>query len=274
MATDGNTTPTSMCTPTLSKRVRLFVFDFDQTLSVYHVFKSLAGWPGQDPKFVVPPPHASSELGQALRVEELSAREFREAGGFAAAAFGGPKRVAEVREMLKGLEVQGVEAVVCTKGLVGAVKKCLSDLELLSHFREVYGRTGDKYGITDYDRKAAAKVTETQMKPDGEKDSAHMQLLELIGQAQQDGWSTKEGLVASLMQQRGLQRHEAILVEDDPNETRAAAKVCRTMLVRAARGMTSQDMAKILELAQGEDDSRSATDDLQPGQQRSRCMLM
>ncbi|CAJ1354197.1 unnamed protein product [Effrenium voratum] len=93
-----------------NEAVRLFLFDFDQTLSVIHVFKSLAGWPKQ---VSLPKPHASSEPGQVLRVEELSRDVFIQEGGFPAMAFGGPERVQQMANLLQSLQDAGAELVIC-----------------------------------------------------------------------------------------------------------------------------------------------------------------
>ncbi|CAK0871133.1 unnamed protein product, partial [Prorocentrum cordatum] len=58
-----------------SGAVRLIVFDFDQTLSVVHVFKSLAGWGDKQAEktMQVPRPFASTERGQVRRIREIDA---------------------------------------------------------------------------------------------------------------------------------------------------------------------------------------------------------
>lgn len=225
--------------------VRLFVFDFDQTLSVVHVFKTLAGWAdgdnankGGSKNFRVPAPFATSEEGQVTRIEELSDAEFHEVGGFAQAAFGGELRVAKVRELLRGLKEEGgAELVICTKGLVGAVNKCLHDLDLLRYFGEVYGNVGDNYGMTPYDK----RVSEA-----GILSAAGRQFL---GNPEQAGWGTKDKLVKRLMKSRGLGHDQCVLVEDDPEEIRRAEPVCRTLLVKEAAGVTEEHLRELLRLA-------------------------
>jgi hypothetical protein len=139
-----------------SDAVRLIVFDFDQTLSVIHVFKTLAGW-SKDVHLQVPKPHATTERGQVLRISELSRIEpyKRQVGGFATVALGGEARVELLREMLERLQAREVNLVICTKGLAGAVRKCLADVDLLSFFSEVYGNVGNNYGETPYDQELA-----------------------------------------------------------------------------------------------------------------------
>lgn len=86
--------------------VRLVVFDFDQTLSVVHVFKSLAGWGDKEKGekiLPVPRPYASTERGQVRRIHELDVAASR-LGNFASAAFGGPVRVEQLRQFLQRLK--------------------------------------------------------------------------------------------------------------------------------------------------------------------------
>mmetsp|Transcript_46739 Transcript_46739/g.133308 ORF Transcript_46739/g.133308 Transcript_46739/m.133308 type:complete len:243 (-) Transcript_46739:93-821(-) len=222
--------------------VRLFVFDFDQTLSVHHVFKTLAGWgDGDDERssdqrsFRVPAPFATSEEGQVLRIEELNKSTFQKVGGFALAAFGGETRVNEVRALLDGLSAHGAELFVCTKGLIGAVKKCLHDLKLLQYFKEVYGNAGASYGLSAYDRAAEAALSAASRA--------------LLGRPEQANWGTKDKLIVDLMRSSGLRQDQCVLVEDDPEEIRRAQPVCRTLLVKDAAGMTQAQMAQLLAMA-------------------------
>jgi len=127
--------------------VRLIIFDFDQTLSVIHVFKTLAGWNADNGggQLHVPAPFAASELGQITRVIELDcSEEFRSHGGFATMAFGGDRRVQAVRKLLAELKERGVAVIICTKGLIGTVRKLLSDLSILDFFDDIFGLI-DKY---------------------------------------------------------------------------------------------------------------------------------
>jgi len=213
--------------------VRLFVFDFDQTLSKFHVFKALAGW-GPSSGFQIPPPHCSTEAGQLSRMEELSADEFREEGGFAHVAFGGKERVQQLRKGLEELHGTGAELIICTKGLVGTVNKVLFDLDMHKTFAQVYGRLTGAYGASSYDKKCAA----------GSAD-----VTQYLGTAEQSEWHTKDKLIARIMAQRGLQQQQVILVEDDPEEVKNAAGVCRTLLVKEARGVQEEHLRELLRMA-------------------------
>lgn len=215
--------------------LKLVVFDFDQTLSCYHVFKALAGWPTSNGKaFGVPAPYATSEKGQLSRIVELDKTGFR-AGGFARAAFGGDSRVADVRSLLSGLKDRGAEVIVCTKGLVGVSKKCLKDLELLDYISEVYGNVGDNYGMQPYDR----KVESDDLGPEGA----------LLGSAEQSNFGSKGKLIQQLMHKKNLRPEQCILVEDDEEEIRRAKPVCKTLFVEEAHGVTQQHVTSLLRMA-------------------------
>mmetsp|Transcript_66605 Transcript_66605/g.139046 ORF Transcript_66605/g.139046 Transcript_66605/m.139046 type:complete len:418 (+) Transcript_66605:68-1321(+) len=220
--------------------VRLIVFDFDQTLSVVHVFKSLAGWSEkgcpQHGILKVPRPFASSELGQARRIDELNKSDTYGRAGFSRTVFGGDRRINDLEHFFKALKGHGVELMICTKGLVGAVKKILTDLGLLEFFSEVYGNVGSEaYGSTAYD-KASAKT-----QPSAQEQS-------FLGSNMQGAWRTKADLIARLLSQRKMQPHHGLLVEDDPEEVRKASNTCRTFLVREAEGLQPEELAQILRM--------------------------
>lgn len=222
-----------------SDGVRLIVFDFDQTLSVVHVFKTLAGW-SKDAHFQVPRPHATTERGQVRRISEISLLEpyKSERGGFATVAFGGEARIDQLRDMLERLQARDVNLVICTKGLVGAVRKCLSDIGLLSFFSEVYGNVGNNYGETTYDQDLARSRPTTRER-------------QFLSAPDRGAWKSKDKLVFQLASRAGLSRDQAVLVEDDAEEIRRANGICRTMWVKEAAGMTSRHINGLLQLVEG-----------------------
>jgi len=223
--------------------VKLIVFDFDQTLSIVHVFKSLAGWAdrgqsSQASKCRVSRPFACTERGQVRRIRELDKMEpFKEAS-FSVSVFGGEARVEQIRQTLCTLKERDTELVICTKGFVGVVKRCLSDLGLLDFFTEVYGNIGcGTYGETAYDRAADLTI-----------DTPEEALL--LGTEAQADWLTKDRLVMQLMRRSRLRREQALLVEDDPDEIRRAGSVCRTLWVREAEGMTPEHLTRLRRLTE------------------------
>mmetsp|Transcript_104093 Transcript_104093/g.164381 ORF Transcript_104093/g.164381 Transcript_104093/m.164381 type:complete len:360 (+) Transcript_104093:61-1140(+) len=224
-------------TPSHRDCLKLIVFDFDQTLSAIHVFKTLAGWSKGDVS--IPPPHATTERGQIQRISELSeTRLFKDAGGFATVAFGGESRVEGIRQMLERLRACDIEMIVLTKGLVGVVRKCLFDLGLLDLFSDVYGNIGDNYGETSYD-KAISRT-----KP-SERD------LQFIASPDKNLSMSKAELIQRWACNAGLSREQVCLVEDDSQEVRRAAPVCRTLWVKEAQGMTQRECSSLLRMAEG-----------------------
>mmetsp|Transcript_145712 Transcript_145712/g.256962 ORF Transcript_145712/g.256962 Transcript_145712/m.256962 type:complete len:392 (-) Transcript_145712:69-1244(-) len=217
--------------------VRLVVFDFDQTLSVIHVFKALAGW-NKDSATHVPKPFATTERGQVRRIAELNQSEpFSKRGGFAKAMFGGEARVDQVRQLLRALVARDIQLVICTKGLVGAVRKCLHDLDLLHYFCQVYGNVGDNYGETTYDKELSRARPSSSER-------------QFLGSPDVSSWRSKDKLIAQLMLHAGLHRDQVVLVEDDPEEIRRANSVCRTIWVREASGINIRHCSALRDMVE------------------------
>lgn len=213
--------------------LRLVVFDFDQTLTIFHVFKSLAGW--LTGRQLVPEPYASTELGQMRRMAELSQLPAFPLG-FPHQAFGGDGRIKAIREMLEMLKGHGVAIYICTRGLVGVAKACLLDVGLSEFFSEVYGCRGDQYGVKAYDEEARA----IQMTADERK---------LMGTRMHSEWRTKDMLVSALMRRMDLRKDEALMVDDDPEEIARTAPLCRTLWVQEAKGLTTDHLGMIETMA-------------------------
>eukprot|EP00927_Polykrikos_kofoidii_P008295 TRINITY_DN13438_c0_g1_i1.p1 TRINITY_DN13438_c0_g1~~TRINITY_DN13438_c0_g1_i1.p1 ORF type:complete len:429 (-),score=72.72 TRINITY_DN13438_c0_g1_i1:49-1308(-) len=208
--------------------VRLVVFDFDQTLTVFHVFKSLAGWP-TDKRYVVPEPYVSTELGQMRRISELDGSEAFP-GGFALHAFGGAARVKSLRRSLEALKSRGVALYICTRGLVGVTKSCLLDVGLLDCFTAVNGSSGCKYGAKAYDW----ELSEVEASEDERM---------LMGSTMHS--VGKRTLLSRLIRQMDLRQDEALLVDDDLEEISKAADLCRTLWVEEADGLNDEQLASI-----------------------------
>ena len=91
-------------------------FDFDLTLTVVHVFKSLAGWVDAQVcmmamrGLLVAEPHALTERGQLRRLAELGPAWIEQ-------AFGGFSRVTAIRKLLDGLLSSGCRIILVTRGL-------------------------------------------------------------------------------------------------------------------------------------------------------------
>jgi hypothetical protein len=208
--------------------VRLVVFDFDQTISVIHVFKLLAGWRRSGEK------SAQSEIGQIRLIDDLNGDPpFVNDGGFAWHALGGKARVDSLGKLFTDLKSQEAELIICTKGLVGAVRKCLMATDLLAPFSEVYGRIGNDYRSESVYDLQASKRTATDVER------------KLLGSRSNGDWDSKADLIERLKKDRGLADSEVVLVEDDADEIQRARGVCRTVFVRDAKGMTEANFAEL-----------------------------
>lgn len=227
----------------------MVVFDFDQTLSAVHVFKSLAGWKDERSsqpqksalgsgrrKFQVPAPYACSELGQIRRIDELDRDEFSHES-FAVAAFGGEARVQEVREHLQLLHDGGIQLVICSKGMIGPIRKCLTQLGMLHFFSQIYGNIGKSYGSTPYDKETLQEEPTPEEKV-------------FLGSPDMAGWRAKDKVISKLMTKMGLVSEQVVLVEDDPSEIRRASSMCLTLHVREASGVTSEHWDTILKITE------------------------
>jgi len=232
--------------------IKLVCFDFDQTISRCHVCMQLAGG-GKQNQFVKPP-FALSERGQIWKISELNAAgSFRwddapavvtetaactsekgaEAEGgerWTTAALGGRRRVEELRLLFSDLRAQGATLVIITKGYTGAVRKLMAEEDLLDHFDMVYGNTGKAYGEAEFD-----KLPHPSSPFEGSPESG--------------GWSSKAEVVSDRMRASGLSGKQCVLVEDDPAEVLQVRSLCRSLLVKARKGMTAAHMARLRLLA-------------------------
>jgi len=193
--------------------MKLAVFDFDCTLSVFHVFNSLIGETSR-----IPPPYASTEVGQMKRVNELD-----QGGAFTLQVFGGEQRVRLLTDVLQELHRNGVTCVVCTKGLIGPVRKLLANSGLLRHFKDVYGRIGETYGVTPYDQ------------------SVSMSWMDLdrmyLGAQKNADWTSKSEVVQTLLASHRAQPQEAVIIDDDVKEITSCRGVCQTVHVSGGQGL-------------------------------------
>jgi hypothetical protein len=231
-----------------TENARHVFFDFDQTISVIHVFKQVAGWePG------VTPPHALSERGQIHRIEELcNAGKWSPANqttgtpafqlptgtptkccsgsSWTAAVLGGAERVGRLHAFFSKLKEAGVKMTIITKGNVGACRCLLAQENLLTMFERVFGMVGETYGLSQYDKE--------HLEPSEYEGTADEH--ELLG--------TKAELIRLLMQSEGLTESQAVLVEDDRAEIASVQGICKSVLVASRRGIGDAEMASIYEM--------------------------
>jgi len=237
---DSEDEPTETTAQSAKPAVRLVVFDFDQTLSTIHVFKVLAGWEKleHDP---LPKTVAATQRGQIHRINALNqAQPYDSYGpvGFVTKAFGGDERVEQLRAHLKVLRSSGAHAVVCTRGLTGAVKKCLNDVDLLQYLDDVYGNSDECYasGKTAFDK----YVHGAPPTPEDEQMCVF-----------NDGYSSKNEVIERVVEKLGISNSEAILVDDDPSEIGRAKTLYRTLLVENRCGITRNHMDILEEYVRG-----------------------
>eukprot|EP00927_Polykrikos_kofoidii_P079773 TRINITY_DN76597_c0_g1_i1.p1 TRINITY_DN76597_c0_g1~~TRINITY_DN76597_c0_g1_i1.p1 ORF type:complete len:347 (+),score=56.50 TRINITY_DN76597_c0_g1_i1:75-1115(+) len=230
MESQSGSSPLAQHLLTISSR--LVIFDFDQTLTVFHVFRSLAGWSAGEGIFV-PKPHVTTELGQMRRVGELNG-SFAFPSGFALRAFGGEARVNMLRRSFDAVRNQGVALYICTRGLVGVAKTLLLDVGLLDCFVEVYGFNGGRYGETAYDEDVCAvEPTDHERR--------------LLGTCKQN--ISKHKLMSQLSFQMNLRKDEVLLVDDDLEEISRAFGCCRTLWIQDATGINEEQLIMIEDMA-------------------------
>jgi len=216
----------------------LIMFDFDLTITVIHVFKTLAGWEGSPD---LAGRCSATELGQMRLIDELDGEDaYRKKGGFSKVVLGGVERIERVRWCFSELRKLGCKLVVTTRGLVGPTRRVLRDAHLLEFFDEVYGRADEAYesSCTDYDH----AVKESQ--PTANE-------LQLLSKDVNRDWETKLDLLARLMADGHVGFDETFIVEDDAQEIQDCSSIARTLFVSEARGMTDDHLLKLTSAARG-----------------------
>jgi len=206
--------------------LKLVVFDFDCTLSVWHVFHMLSGI---RPTSAVPPPYARTEFGQLSRLAELDTKFGP--GMFATLAFGGPLRVARLKSVLTSLRDGGVECIVVSRGMVGTNQKLLDQLGLLQFFGEVFGNIGCSMGTSDYD--ASIHSTGSDAKYLGNPEAEIGKVL-------------KSELIASCIRKRGLTSDQVMFLDDDLEELASAQGLCKVVHVPGRSGVGEAEFKAIL----------------------------
>jgi len=205
-------------------KLQLVVFDFDQTLSACHLHHTLAGGEGG---IKIPPPFARSERGQLARLAELDDCEpYCETGGFAVSAFGGGPRVAELRSLLDELREADVECCICSRGLVGPIRRSLDQIGLLDHFSEIFANS-TATNVTEYDQRLPADAVSDE------------DLSYLAGEGYPRWGPSKGRLVKRLLRERGLRQDEAVFVDDTLSEIHTVQGTCFTIHVQASAGQAN-----------------------------------
>ena len=233
-----------------SQQVKVFVFDFDQTLSAVHVFKQLAGWEAPAVQFVHPP-FELSERGQVNLVNRLNGsgkyvftppnkdqnarpaiflvdkKKGLEGTTWSVACLGGQNRVDALRRFFNDLKARDATLVICTKGYVDTVRKILKDVDLDKYFTRFYGRSD-----VEYNRKGGARKTGN---PDDDM--------------KRTKWSSKGLVLRELVKEWDLEKEEACLIDDDVRELDGSSAYSETLLVEDATGIDPQIMMTLAEAA-------------------------
>jgi hypothetical protein len=208
--------------------LKLAVFDFDSTLTTFHVFASLAGCATtpDNKKLEVPPPYARSERGQMSRLCALDADIKWGPGVFAFEAFGGPDRVAQLHDMLRELREQNVECVVLSKGMEATIMKCLKQVKLSMYFTDVVGNTGCSMGAEDFD---------TKLKYSEDIPGAQTVV-------------DKSENLRTLMVDRRLHGSQAVLIDDEASTIETARSTCRTIHVDSGSGIQEKEIQLVRDM--------------------------
>ena len=276
--------------PSAEKKVSssIVFFDFDLTLTVVHVFKSLAGWVDAQVcmlamrGIVVSEPHALTERGQLRRLAELGPAWIEQ-------AFGGFSRVAAIRRLLDGLLSSGCRIILVTRGYVGVARKCLAEVGfltagscsgfscvlkrdaggLLDCFEALYGNIGVAYGArTAYDQETEASGSGASEEVD--------RLWSLLGRWREGEWDSKTEIVHRYKHMHNLsgeqvlgscprvwscmpsEHHitsgdrgsgsEVLFVDDDVQELTPLRHSALTVHAKGRSGMAACDMLEVAHL--------------------------
>merc|ERR1712151_1330346 len=183
---------------------------------------------GAEGDALLPPPYAVSEKGQLRRLLQAGEK-------FSISVMGGPARIAKLKVTLQTLKAMGIDIVVCSKGLVGTIRKILRDCDLLKFFRHVYGNIGDCYGSCGpWDRESEVSW---QLPAD---------CYGLLGTMDCSYTGGKAAVIFELKRQQQLSRKQVYLVDDDENEIENARGTCSTFHVSGRCGLTEEFLDDIV----------------------------
>mmetsp|Transcript_29860 Transcript_29860/g.64625 ORF Transcript_29860/g.64625 Transcript_29860/m.64625 type:complete len:795 (+) Transcript_29860:90-2474(+) len=211
------------------KSARVVYFDFDCTLAVFHVWKTLAGYEDHGPNShlaKISGPFYMQEIGQLNRLLELGPE-------WSLRCFGGPGRLSAMRRLLGRINAEpGFSLAVMSKGCVGAVRKILTDLELLHFFDRVFAANYGSDGCDTISLPAKAQV--------------------LLGNEEDFILSTIDAKLATMHrdmeEMRGLQLQQAILVDDDPEEINMVMEYMEGVHVKSRGGFGHDEAFKLCQL--------------------------
>jgi phosphoglycolate phosphatase-like HAD superfamily hydrolase len=214
--------------------LKLVIFDFDCTLTICHIYASLAGNSHcPNAMITLPPPHMRTECGQMLRLLGLDAD--LGSGAFALRAFGGIERLKEIHHMLQTLRDAKVECIILSRSMVGPIQKCLDQLSLLEFFSCIYGSTGSTLGTTDFDH---------ALSPSSIPQEEH----HYLGTPEMETGVAKADRIAQILKARGLGFVQAVFLDDDIAEVNSAKDVCRTIHISGGLGLREAEVSTLQEM--------------------------
>jgi len=218
--------------------VKLVVFDFDCTLTSFHVFASLAGVvQSTAPRLAVPPPYARSEEGQLERLRELDNDTDWGSGAFASKAFGGHQRLTQLRDLLEVSRQSKVECVILSRGMTKPIRKILEQVDLLSFFSHIHGSEGCSMGRTPYDEKVADEEALSRQLEEPTQNEQSFQMNVMKSKAQK---------LAAIMKERDLESGQVVFIDDEFQEIERASSTCGVIHVSSGKGMHEEDMQLLL----------------------------
>jgi phosphoglycolate phosphatase-like HAD superfamily hydrolase len=187
-----------------------------------------------------------NEITQMRRMDDLDGLDKYRDNGFVMHMIGGQKRLDLLKMYFQKFKQQNASLFVCTRGFIGPVKKALRKLDLLQYFDEVYGNMDQRelgWWKEEHAQDGRAKEDEEFRTPRDEN-----------GQSPLMDWKKKTEVLKILMDDQGLQYCEMVFVDDDKNNINLAneAKRCVTMWIKAAKGVTEDDLKKLDKLTRPE----------------------
>jgi hypothetical protein len=212
--------------------LKLVVFDFDCTLTTFHVFASLAGCAINQGnlKLEVQPPYARSERGQMTRLHALDADATWGPGGFAIKAFGGPSRLAQLHRLFTELHSHNVECVISSYGMEGSIRQCLKQVNLSQYFSDVVANTGSSMGSTEYDFSLMYSAD--------------------MPRSQRSQPFNKIEHLRTAMVDKQLNAYQVAFIDDDSSTVGSVQSICRTIHVASGIGIQDREVQLLRSMLQ------------------------
>jgi len=191
------------------------VFDFDQTISIVHMFHILFGQ------------GCPSEPLQVAAIQDPSkVSTTDDPVAFCEALLGGSARVERLRHVLETLHKSNVELMICTFGHCDAVRELFVTLKMDHLFTRIFGNGVFKKN--------------TDKNVNGEREFCKKYPLPP---------TSKMGVMAALRQELELSYDQTLFIDDDKNNILMCQGVCRTMYIPKREGLTEEMLQALEDLA-------------------------